>query len=295
MKQKIKVMLSGLGKVGKELGGAVKTDNRFELLPYALEDDGIPETYLVKHGHHYDLIKPKDRDRLMPRIIQEQGEFIVVDFSHPSAVINNTEFYRKFNLPFVMGTTGGDRDSLISIASGMRSPSIIAPNMAKEIVWLQAILGYGAQISPNLFKGWNLTIFESHQAGKKDFSGTAINIAEKYFKPLGLTFDEKKTRVLSCNNIDQLAKIYSSFPNRGFAIRDPELQDQIGVPKEFLNGHGYHFYIISDENFIFAFAHCINGRSPYIKGTIDAILYLKEKIKHGISGCFNMTNVIAND
>lgn len=37
------------------------------------------------------------------------GRIVVVDYTHPSAVNSNAEFYAKNGLNFVMGTTGGDR------------------------------------------------------------------------------------------------------------------------------------------------------------------------------------------
>ena len=37
------------------------------------------------------------------------GRLIAVDYTHPSAVNANVEFYSKNGLNFVMGTTGGDR------------------------------------------------------------------------------------------------------------------------------------------------------------------------------------------
>ena len=42
---------------------------------------------------------------------------IVVDYTHPSAVNQNCELYARLNLPFVMGTTGGDRDKLLRDAT----------------------------------------------------------------------------------------------------------------------------------------------------------------------------------
>ena len=38
---------------------------------------------------------------------------MAIDYTHPSAVNGNALFYKENGLPFVMGTTGGDRDKLI--------------------------------------------------------------------------------------------------------------------------------------------------------------------------------------
>lgn len=37
------------------------------------------------------------------------GRIVVVDYTQPTAVNRNAEFYAKHGLDFVMGTTGGDR------------------------------------------------------------------------------------------------------------------------------------------------------------------------------------------
>lgn len=37
------------------------------------------------------------------------GRIVAIDYTHPTAVNDNAEFYAKHGLNFVMGTTGGDR------------------------------------------------------------------------------------------------------------------------------------------------------------------------------------------
>ena len=37
---------------------------------------------------------------------------VAIDFTHPTAVNKNAEWYAEVGLPFVMGTTGGDREAL---------------------------------------------------------------------------------------------------------------------------------------------------------------------------------------
>ena len=64
-------------------------------------------------------------------------------------------------------------------------PAVIAPNMAKQIVGLQAMMAYAAENSPGLFTGYSLTVRESHQAGKADTSGTAKAIVG-YFNQMGV-------------------------------------------------------------------------------------------------------------
>jgi dihydrodipicolinate reductase len=63
--------------------------------------------------------------------------FLAIDYTHPSAVNSNAMFYAKNSIPFVMGTTGGDRDQLMRDMEHAKASAVIAPNMGKQIVALQ--------------------------------------------------------------------------------------------------------------------------------------------------------------
>ncbi len=69
---------------------------------------------------------------------------VVVDYTLPSAVNENAAFYCENGLPFVMGTTGGDRDRLIADVAASGNYAVIAPNMGKQIVAFQVGLGSAA-------------------------------------------------------------------------------------------------------------------------------------------------------
>jgi 4-hydroxy-tetrahydrodipicolinate reductase len=62
---------------------------------------------------------------------------VVIDFTLPFAVNPNAKVYAKYSLPFVMGTTGGDREMLMSDTKAAGIYAVIAPNMCKQIVALQ--------------------------------------------------------------------------------------------------------------------------------------------------------------
>jgi 4-hydroxy-tetrahydrodipicolinate reductase len=145
--------------------------------------------------------------------------------------------------------------------------------MAKQIVGFQAMMEYAAQTFPNLFEGYTLEIKESHQQGKADTSGTAKAMVG-YFNGLGTPYGAEDI----------------------IMERDPETQQNVwGIPEEFLAGHGWHTYSLasSDKTVMFEFTHNVNGRDVYALGTLDAILYLNEKIKENVSGkVFSMIDVL---
>jgi len=270
----IKVMVNGLpGNLARKVAGYLLTDGRFEIVPHSLTGPEIQDSDYIIDGLCVKLIQADQRNSQIEQIKQSLGEFLSVDFTHPSAVNSNAEFYCRYGLPFVMGTTGGDRQKLEAMVASSAIAAVIAPNMAKQIVGFQAMMEYAADHFPDLFKGYSLEIKESHQQGKADTSGTAKAMVG-YFKRLGISF-----------SADEIIR-----------IRDPEVQKtQWGIPEEYLSGHGWHTYslVSEDQTVRFAFTHNVNGREVYVRGTVDAILYLSKKVQAGARGqMFNMIDVL---
>ena len=270
----IKVMVNGIpGNVARMIAGHILKNDRFELIPYSLTGPEIQESESTVDNIPVKLIPANQRKSQIAKIKQAYGEFLSVDYTHPSAVNPNAEFYCLHGLAFVMGTTGGDRKKLEKTVLSSSIAAVIAPNMAKQIVGFQAMMEYTADNFPDLFKGYALEIKESHQQGKADTSGTAKAMVD-YFNKLGVSF--------SANEIVR--------------IRDPEDQkSQWGIPEQYLSGHGWHTYtLVSDDQTVrFEFTHNVNGREVYVRGTIDAILYLSEKVRAGAKGrMFTMIDVL---
>jgi 4-hydroxy-tetrahydrodipicolinate reductase len=172
-----------------------------------------------------------------------------------------------------MGTTGGDRRELQATVESSSIAAVIAPNMAKQIVGLQAMMEFAADNFPDLFRGYALEVKESHQQGKADTSGTAKAMVG-YFNKLGVSY-----------STDEIVM-----------VRDPQEQKtQWGIPEEYLAGHGWHTYTLvsEDQTVQFEFTHNVNGREVYVQGTVDALLYLSEKVQAGARGkMFTMIDVL---
>jgi 4-hydroxy-tetrahydrodipicolinate reductase len=271
---RIKLMVNGLpGNMATNVVKYALDDHRFGLILQSLTGPEITDTETTIHGATFGLIQPRDRDQAILTLKDNEGPFLSVDYSHPSAVNSNAEFYCRNELPFVMGTTGGIRQDLEKTVLASSIPAVIAPNMAKQIVGFQAMMEYAANTFQDLFKGYSLKIKESHQKGKADTSGTAKAMV-RYFNNLGLAFTE-----------DDIEK-----------ERDPEMQKTAwGIPEAFLNGHGWHTYRLdSEDNTVrFEFTHNVNGRDIYAQGTLDALVYLSKKLSEGARGkVFTMIDVL---
>jgi 4-hydroxy-tetrahydrodipicolinate reductase len=271
--EKIKIMVNGLpGNMAETVMSQIMSDDRFEPLLYSLTGPEITDTEYKINSLKIKLIPPdKAKETLI--LLKTKENFIIIDYTHPTAVNINANLYCECNIPFVMGTTGGDRDALKKIVEKSSSCAVIAPNMAKQIVALQTMLEFASNNFPNLFQGYDLKVKESHQKTKADTSGTAKAII-KYFKEMGASFSKKNF----------------------YMERDPLKQkNEWKIPEENLSGHGFHTYTLysNKKDIELSFTHNITGRNPYGYGTVDAVLYLFDKIKNGAKGeVFSMIDVL---
>jgi len=271
---KINVMINGLpGNVAKVIAQHIASDPRVQMIPYSLTGPEIPTETCSILDIKIELVRPDARQKVMDDIIRSYGRLICIDFTHPSAVNSNARFYCECSIPFVMGTTGGDQEALLATVANSDVAAVIAPNMAKQIVGFQAMIAWAADTFPDLFNGYSMTIRESHQKGKADTSGTAKAIVG-YFRKLGLE--------CSADDIEQ--------------ERDPEKQvNEWGIPAGHLSGHGWHTYTLTsdDQTVKFQFTHNVNGRQIYARGTLDAVIFLHQRIQQGAHGkVFSMMDVI---
>ncbi|MDP2864167.1 MAG: dihydrodipicolinate reductase [bacterium] len=269
----MRVMVNGLpGKMATEVANLILRSNNFQLETVALTGPDTEQESADLNSLKVKLFKPDQREKVINGIGHTSGNIFVVDYTHPNAVNSNAKFYCEHELPFVMGTTGGDRELLKKTVENSKISAVIAPNMASEIVAFQAMMEYAAETFPDLFKGFDLRITESHQQGKVDTSGTAKAMVG-YFNKLGITFNKDEIRM----------------------IRIPKMQLAMGIPKEYIGGHGWHTYKLSrqDKTMFFKFVHNVNGRKPYAMGTLKALVFLEKQIRADKKGvAFSMIDVL---
>ncbi|PUZ41954.1 hypothetical protein GQ55_9G544400 [Panicum hallii var. hallii] len=202
---------------------------------------------------------PSAREDVLSSVADEFPDVIVVDYTAPDSVNSNAELYCKLGLPFVMGTTGGNQQLLYKSVQDSKNYALISPQMGKQVVAFLAIMRIFAEQFPGAFSGYHLEVLESHQASKKDTSGTAKDVIAS-FEKLGVPYDM----------------------NRMVKIRDPDQQlEMVGVPKEHIEGHAFHLYHLTspDDSVSFEFQHNVCGRSIYAEGTIDAAIFLHRKVQ----------------
>ena len=260
------VMICGMPGKMAQIVAKVCTRRKHNVVPFSLTGEDLTEF------KGFTLLNPLVRDSKIAGILKEYPGLIAVDYTHPSAVNGNAEFYVKHKIPFVMGTTGGDREALIDLVKNAKHPCVIAPNMAKQIVALQAMLEWVSKNFPGVFGGYSLKVVESHQKTKADTSGTAKALV-KSFLEMGA---EGKEPIIEM-------------------VRDEESQvSRMAVPREHLGGHAFHTYSLdsADNSVHFEFRHNVCGREVYAEGTADAVEFLSKKILAGQGGFFDMIDVL---
>ncbi|XP_042501952.1 4-hydroxy-tetrahydrodipicolinate reductase 2, chloroplastic-like isoform X2 [Macadamia integrifolia] len=224
-------------------------------------------------GQNIQVFGSSEREGILVSIFKEHPNLVVVDYTVPGAVNDNAALYCKVGVPFVMGTTGGDRERLYKTVEDSNVYAVISPQMGKQVVAFLAAMEIMADQFPGAFSGYSLEVMESHQAGKLDTSGTAKAVVS-CFQKLGVSFD-----------IDQIQK-----------IRDPKQQlVMVGIPEEHLSGHAFHLYNLTspDETVTFEFQHNVCGRSIYAEGTVDAAIFLAKKVgSKSDKRIYNMIDVL---
>lgn len=248
------------GKMGKAVAEAALSAG-LQLVPVSFSAMEVPDGKVEICDREFRIHDPSESEQILPSIVKDYPDLIVVDYTVPDAVNANAELYCKLGLPFVMGTTGGNRQLLHKTVQDANIYAVISPQMGKQVVAFLAAMEIMAEQFPGAYSGYKLEVMESHQATKLDISGTAKAVIS-CFQKLGVSFD--------MNEVKQ--------------VRDPQEQVAlVGVPEEHLSGHAFHMYHLTspDGTVSFEFQHNVCGRSIYAEGTVDAAMFLYKKVQSG--------------
>jgi 4-hydroxy-tetrahydrodipicolinate reductase len=186
-------VLGALGRMGREVCRAVMED---------------PETVLVAAVDTTasgEVASEADTVNDAIRVVQEidalsQAEVdVAVDFTHPSAVMDDIRWCVRHAVDVVVGTTGlkpADYDEIRALIEeeGHESNVFIAPNFAIGAVLMMRFAAQASRFFPNV------EIIELHHDGKADApSGTALRTAHEILS----TRDEKpEPKVKSVESVE---------------------------------------------------------------------------------------------
>ena len=189
------------------------------------------------------------------------GAQVVVDFTHPDAVMKNLEFAITNGISVVVGTTGFDDAKLAKLktllAANPKVGALIAPNFALGAVLMMQF----SEVAAKYFE--SVEIIELHHANKVDApSGTAVRTAQ-------MITDARKQ-----NN---KAKMPDATKGAIAGARGATVGD---VPIHSVRSHGYVAHqevIFGDPGETLSIRHDSINRAGFMPGVL---LGVREVVKH---------------
>jgi 4-hydroxy-tetrahydrodipicolinate reductase len=179
----MKIMLSGYGKMGKEV-----------------------EKIAQERNHHIIAIVDNESD--WGSILNKPPNAdVVIDFSMPSVVVDNIKKCFKLKIPIVTGTTGwhNQLEDIKKLCLTANQALFYSSNFSIGVNIFFEINKRLAQLM-NSYKQYEVSIEETHHLQKLDSpSGTAITLADEIIKNI----NRKKRWINKDENIDSSIKIKS--------------------------------------------------------------------------------------
>jgi 4-hydroxy-tetrahydrodipicolinate reductase len=229
----MKVMLSGLGKAGRELIRTFSEATDIQVI------GGICRENSDKLGMDLGLIAGiNETGALAYSIRQLKDVFIfkkpeaIVDFSSPDSTMEIVEICMEQGINIIIGTTGFSLTQLTKLKEYSLSSDIAilyAPNITLGINVLLAM----AQLAAKYLDGYDFNITEIHYKGKKDSpSGTAGIISKTLHSGIMETYGHDavipinsiraggyigRHEILAVGENDKLEIVHESFSRRAFA------------------------------------------------------------------------------
>lgn len=167
----LNIMINGLpGPMALET--AISCLNRgYNIIPIGFTGGSGKVTEILVNGDtKSQLVQlipgPGFNDNAETELIKLKGlykDILLVDYTHPSATLSNVQCYINCQCDFVMGTTGGDQQKLDELFSNENNKvtAVIAPNMGKQIVAMQAALLQMSKRFPKSFEGYQLQVLNN--------------------------------------------------------------------------------------------------------------------------------------
>jgi 4-hydroxy-tetrahydrodipicolinate reductase len=185
----VKVVVAGaLGRMGKEVVAAVCREPELDLAG-AVDSRAVEEYLSLPDGMG---LVPIGRE--VEAMLVKVRPNVLVDFTHPEAVMDNIRVALRHKVVPVVGTSGISQQDVREIAALSErhgTGAFVAPNFAVGAV----LMMYFARIASRYFSWAEIT--EMHHEGKADApSGTAIRTAEEMRNSRGRRFDSAETSKL---------------------------------------------------------------------------------------------------
>ncbi len=249
----IKVIVCGaLGRVGREMVAGISADSSLEVVGGV--DVKATTGFLEVSGRQV----PLGRD-LEPMIRTAKGEqpLVMVDFTHPDAVLDNVRTAIRHGVSPVVGTTGipaAGIEEIARLAEEAGVGAVVAPNFAIGAVLMMHFARLAARYFPSA------EIIELHHDGKADApSGTALATARLMREARSEEFVSAPTHKITLEHV-------RGGEEGGIRIHSVRLPGLVAHQEVILGGPGQTLSI----------RHDTIGRDCYVPGVVLAI---KEVVK----------------
>lgn len=184
----------------------------------------------------------------LAKILSSSKADVLIDFTTPTATVQNVKIAAGARVPVVVGTTGLTQQQRAEIEETVKKSKIravVSPNFS---VGVNVFFKSAQQTTKLLGKDYNAGIMEVHHVHKKDApSGTALKAAQIIAKELGLSADEIKIK----------------------SIREGEVV-------------GTHIVTFSNPYEEIEITHRAKNREVFAAGAIKAARYVTTKGKPGV-------------
>ncbi len=136
---------------------------------------GMEVCRAVSAAHDLELVSRVGRHDSRLLLLDSRAE-AVVDFTHPTAVMDNLDFCVQHGIHAVVGTTGLDDQKFATLSRWLEAAPhvgiLVAPNFSMGAVLLMRYAAFAAAFYPSA------EVVDIHHAGKADApSGTALRTA----------------------------------------------------------------------------------------------------------------------
>jgi len=131
----------------------------------------------------------------LAKVLKNSKADVLIDFTTPSATVQNVKIAATAGIPVVVGTTGLAQQQMVEIEEAVKKGKIravVSPNFS---VGVNVFFKSAQETTKLLGKDYDAGIMEVHHVHKKDApSGTALKVAQMIAKELGLKADEIKIK-----------------------------------------------------------------------------------------------------
>lgn len=120
----------------------------------------------------------------LAKAVKESGSDCIIDFSHPSVIVDNIKAVLPIGIPLVVGTTGWNdkKKEIESLAASCGGTIMTSPNFSIGVNMFYKIVEEAVKIMDE-YPEYDIATWEMHHNQKADSpSGTAIEIANRILK-----------------------------------------------------------------------------------------------------------------